>query len=110
MIAHESIQKPVYLNDMGFSICRLGVPETTGQNRQVRTGLLRRDALLETGQWDDRGIIRSCRTFGEDHRSPDLYRLAKIRELPRHHTDNRMRVGVQAGIVIIFAGHCICKD
>ena len=77
MIAHESIQKPVYVNDMGCGIGRLGVPETTGQNRQVRTGLLRRDAFLETGQRDDRGIIRPRRTFGEDHRSPELYRLAK---------------------------------
>ncbi len=105
-MADKPIQKPVYVNDIGCGVGRLGPPETTGQNRQVRTGPLRRDALLETGQRDDQGIKiqRLRRTFREDHRSPELYRPVEGKaEAGRHHADDRMRPGLQANAPIRIA-------
>ncbi len=104
MMADESIQKPVYINDIGCAVGRLGASEATGQNRQVRTGPLGRDAFLETGQRDDRGIMRLRRTFGKDHRSPEVHPLAEGKAEARgHHTDDRMRLGHHVDVPIRIA-------
>src|SRR5690606_10617662 len=47
------------------------------------------------------------RTFGEDHRSPEVHPLAEGKaEAGRHHTDDRMRLGhhVDVPICIAFPG------